>query len=137
MECDRLTEPAPGLLEEGWLEAVGRSLAGISVPAAADGVVQFAVSGAPGGKFAAFHVIVSEGAIRLAAGRFSDPDALLKWKFPDFACVWASEQSLEAAYMTGQLTVEGDRVLLIDGWRPLRTSPEIQAALTALSSGSQ
>jgi len=112
---------------------VSGALARIDVPEASDGVAQFTVSGAPGGRPAAFVVTVKAGRLTLAAGRTRDADATLGWKFADFAAVWAGELSPEAAYMTGRVKVEGDRVLLIDGWRPLRFSPEIAAALSELS----
>ncbi len=112
------------------------ALAGIDVPAAADGVAQFTVSGAPGGRPAAFVVTVKAGRLTLAAGRIRDADTTLGWKFADFAAVWEGELSPEAAYMTGRVKVEGDRVLLIDGWRPLRFSPDLATALSALSAAS-
>ena len=124
-----MTLTGPELLADGWAEAVSGALEGILLPAAADGTAQFTVSGAPGGRPAAFVVTVRAGRVSLSAGRVRGADAALAWTFADFASAWSGEMSPEAAYMTGRMKVDGDRVLLIDGWRALRTSPEVRAAL--------
>lgn len=124
------------LLSEDWLEAVNGALDGISLPDTVDGVAQFRVTGAPTGRPVTFLVTVKDGEVTVAKGWVRDADTLLIWKYSDFVAVWSGELSLEAAYMTGRVKVERDRVLLIDGWRPLRMSPEVHAALSDLASTS-
>ncbi len=82
-------------------------------------------------------IAVKSGAVKVQSVAKNDPDAkgadvTITAKFEDFAALWNGELSLEAAYMTGQLKVDGNRVLLIDGWRPLRNSPEVQKAFSSL-----
>ena len=126
-----------GLLGAGWLDALNGAMAGVRVPEAADGVAQFTVSGAPGGRPMAFHVTVANGEVSVAAGRRRDAEALLSWKYADFLAVWSGELSVEAAYMTGRVKVEGDRILLIDGWRPLRSSSQVKRVLASLGDASR
>ena len=120
-------------LSEGWLEALAAALDGVEAPGAADGVAQFTVSGSPSGR-ASFHVALAAGRATLSAGRHPHPDMVLDWSYADFAAAWRGELSLEAAYMSGRMKLEGDQVLLFDGWRPLRNSPELRAALALLVS---
>ena len=117
-----------------WLESLGEALKGLEIPEAADGAVQVKVSGHVGGGPLLFRIAVKAGRVSVTAGRFRNREAVLTWKSDDFASAWRGELSLEEAYMTGQMKIEGDRVLLIDGWRPLRTSPELQAALKTVRS---
>ena len=127
-----MTAAAPELLGDGWLEALTDALGGVEASAAVCGTAQFTVSGAPGGRTAAFHVTVASGRIRVTPGRLRGSDAVIAWKFADFAALWLGELSVEEAYMTGRMKIDGDRVLLIDGWQPLRMSEEIRAALKSL-----
>ena len=125
---------APELLSDGWLEALAEALTGIEVPEVADGVVQVTVRGASGGRSVVFHIIVGECDVCVVPGRYRDPDAVLVWAFADFEAVWRGDLSVEEAYMDGMLKIDGDRVLLIDGWRSVRTSSEVVSALKTLCS---
>ncbi len=122
---------APEPLGEGWLEAVGAELATVDALGSTDGVAQIIVSGSPSGT-APFYVVVAAGRLSAAAGRHPEPDMLLSWSYPDFVQAWEGGLSLEAAYMSGRMKLEGDQVLLFDGWRPLLRSSELRAALTPL-----
>ena len=122
---------AAELLGEGWLQAVAARLQTVVVPDAADGVAQVAVSGSPSGA-ASFHAVVAEGRVSVAAGPHSSADVVLSWPYSDFEQAWQGGLSLESAYMSGRVKVEGDQVLLFDGWRPLLRSEELQAALASL-----
>ena len=122
---------APEPLNEGWLEAVAAALEAVDASGAADGVAQITVSGAPGGG-AAFHAVVEAGRVRLSAGRHPQPDLAAGWTYPDFVQAWRGELSVEAAYMSGRMKLEGDQVLLFDGWRPLLRSNALRKALAAL-----
>ena len=121
------TEP----LGEGWLEAVASRVEAVEAPAAADGVAQVTVSGSPSGR-ASFHAVVTAGRVRIGTGSHPQADLALSWSYADFVQAWRGELSLEAAYMSGRVKVEGDQVLLFDGWRPLLRSEEFRAALAAL-----
>lgn len=118
-------------LSAGWLDAVAESLETVDVPGAADGVAQILVKGAPVGA-GSFHAVVSDGRVSLIEGRHSQPDMVLSWSYGDFVEVWRGARSLESAYMSGRVKLEGDQVLLFDGWRPLLRSPEIRKAVTSL-----
>ena len=114
------------------MEALAETLESVEVPAA-DGVVRFKVIDAPVGRTARFGVAVRSGRVSVAAGRALDPaDAMLSWRFADLAAVWSGELSVEEAYMSGRVTVDGDRVLLIDGWRSLKSSLGLRAALRSV-----
>lgn len=118
-------------LSAGWLDAVAESLETVDVPGAADGVAQFLVKGAPAGA-GSFHAVVSDGRVSLIEGRHRQPDMVMSWSYGDFVEVWRGTRSLESAYMSGRVKLEGDQVLLFDGWRPLLRSPEIRKAVTSL-----
>ena len=118
-------------LVEGWLEAVAAELEAVDTAGSADGVAQVVVSGSPSGT-APFHVVVADGRLSVAPGRHPEPDIVLSWSYPDFVHVWQGGLSLEAAYMSGRMKLEGDQVLLFDGWRPLLRSSQLRAALVPL-----
>ena len=121
----------PEPLDEGWLEAVAAGLEVVDTASSADGVAQVVVSGSPSGT-APFHVVVADGRVSVAAGRHPEPDMVLSWSYPDFVRAWEGGLSVEAAYMSGRMKLEGDQVLLFDGWRPLLRSSQLGAALAAL-----
>ena len=121
----------PEPLGEGWLEAVAARLETVEATGAADGVAQIIVSGSPSGA-ASFHAVVAEGRVSVMAGRHPRPDMLLSWSYADFLQAWQGGLSLEAAYMSGRMKLEGDQVLLFDGWRPLLRSPEFRSVLAPL-----
>ena len=102
----------PELLAEGWVDAVGEALQAIDATDAADGVVQLSVSGGPAGTVNVFHAVVAAGRVSLAAGRHSQPDAVLSWSHEDFSDAWRGDLSLESAYMSGRMKLEGDQVLV-------------------------
>ena len=105
-------------LEEGWLDAAAACVAGLEASGIDDGVAVFTVSGAPAGT-AAFHVAAAGGRLSLAAGTHPSPDVTLAWSYVDFVELCGGRLTLESAYMSGRVKVEGDRILLFDGWRPL------------------
>ena len=122
---------APEPLGEGWLEAVAAELEAVDAAGSADGVAQIIVSGSPSGT-APFHVVVADGRVGVAAGRHPEADMVLSWSYADFVQAWEGELSVEAAYMSGRMKLEGDQVLLFDGWRPLLRSSQLRAALVPL-----
>ena len=122
---------APGPLEEGWLEAVAEAVKAVDASGAADGVAQITVSGAPGGT-AAFCAVVEADRVSVSTGRHRNPDLVAGWTYPDFVQAWQGELSVEAAYMSGRMKLEGNQVLLFDGWRPLLRSTALREALAAL-----
>ncbi|MCY4425110.1 MAG: SCP2 sterol-binding domain-containing protein [Acidimicrobiaceae bacterium] len=122
---------APEPLDEGWLEAVAAVVEAVDASGAADGVAQITVSGAPGGA-AAFCVVVEAGRVSVAAGRHPQPDLVAGWTYPEFVQAWQGELSVDAAYMSGRMKLEGDQVLLFDGWRPLLRSTALREAVASL-----
>ncbi len=125
----------PELLGDGWVEALAESLGDLAVPGAASGTVQVTVNAIPGRPPTAFVAVVADGRLSVRPGREKDADAQIDWRYEDFVLVWAGETSLEASYMAGQAKVDGNRVLLIDGWRPMMDAPELRAALRGLGAG--
>ena len=121
----------PEPLGEGWLEAVAAELEAVDAAGSSDGVAQVVVSGSPSGT-APFHVLVADGRLSVAPGRHPEPDMVLSWSYPDFVQAWQGGLSLEAAYMSGRMKLEGDQVLLFDGWRPLLRSSLLRTALAPL-----
>ena len=113
------------------MEAVAAGLESVEAPGSADGVAQVAVSGSPRGTVALV-VAVADGSVSVAEGRHPEPDMVLSWSYADFVNAWEGGLSLEAAYMSGRMKLEGDQVLLFDGWRPLLQSSRIRAALDPL-----
>lgn len=118
-------------LGEGWLEAVAARLGAVEAAGAADGVAQVVVGGSPSGA-ASFHAVVAGGRLSVVPGRHPRPDMVLTWSYPDFVQAWRGGLPLEAAYMSGRLKLEGDQVLLFDGWRPLLRSAGLRSALAPL-----
>ncbi len=118
-------------LEGGWLQAVDSALEAVDAGDAADGVAQITVSGAPGGAVA-FVAVVEAGRVRVSAGRHPQPDVVVGCTYADFMEVWRGDLSVEAAYMSGRMKLEGDQVLMFDGWRPLLRSAALGEALAAL-----
>ena len=113
------------------MEAVAAALESVETPGSADGVAQVVVSGSPRGT-APFVVAVADGRLSVAQGRHPDPDMVLSWSYADFVHAWEGGLTLEAAYMSGRMKLEGDQVLLFDGWRLLLRSSELRALLEAL-----
>lgn len=118
-------------LSEGWLDELGAALAAVDATGCADGVAQFVVSGSPSGSVP-FCLVVADGRLSLEAGRRPEPDMVMSWSYPDIVQLWQGELTLEAAYMSGRMKLEGDQVLLFDGWRPLMRSPQLRTALDSL-----
>ena len=118
-------------LGEGWLEAVAAELETVDAAGSADGVAQVIVSGSPSGTIP-FHVVVADGRLSMAQGRHPEPDIVLSWSYLDFVQAWQGGLSLEAAYMSGRMKLEGDQVLLFDGWRPLLRSPRLRSVLASM-----
>jgi len=53
---------------------------------------------------------------------------IISGNYQDFLLVWRGELSLEAAYMSGRMKLEGDQVLLFDRWRPMLRSQQLHEA---------
>ncbi|MCY4068164.1 MAG: SCP2 sterol-binding domain-containing protein [Acidimicrobiaceae bacterium] len=124
--------PAP--LAEGWLQQLAAELASVDLESegidASDGVVQVLVGNAPleSGALAGFYVEASDGCLSVHARRHRRPDMVLSGDYRDFLLVWQGELTLEAAYMSGRMKLEGDQVLLFDRWRPLLRSRQLREA---------
>ncbi len=129
-------------LAEGWLEAVSAEVASVNpagegdaaAGSVVDGVAQVLVSGAPSEAVssASFYFEVSEGRLSLHPRRHPQPDIVLSGAYQDFLLIWRGELSLEAAYMSGRMKLEGDQVLLFDRWRRILRSQQLREALVRL-----
>ena len=120
------------LLTDDWLSAVSSALADLPTAGIGRLVVQTVVNGSPVGAAAFWAAVEEGGPVVLASGRHSEPDVSLTWPYPDFEAHWFGELSLEAAYMRGQVKVEGDHALVFDALRPIRSAARRLPALAAL-----
>ena len=114
--------------DEEWTEAAAAAVAGRPPVAGLDAVVEYTVSGHPGGRVA-LTVTVSDGTVsEIALGRSPDPDVTVTLGYADAVAILSGELSSEAGYMNGAVKVEGDyRRWLLD-LRPVRL-----AAIEALA----
>lgn len=122
---------APEPPDEDWFEAAGRVLGEIHDPDLPDGGVQFTVSGSLAGTVS-FHIVVDSGDVSVSPGRHPQPEAVLGWNYAKLLTALEGDSPLEVAYMSGDLKLEGDQVLVFDGWRSLCRSPQLKQALAAL-----
>lgn len=120
------------LLTDDWLSAVSSALADLPTAGIGRLVVQTVVNGSPVGAAAFWTAVEDDGPVALASGRHPEPDVSLTWPYPDFEAHWFGELSLEAAYMRGQVKVEGDHALVFDALRPIRSAARRLPALAAL-----
>jgi len=124
----------PEPLSDGWLEAFAAELAEVDLAregvGAVDGVAQILISSAPTEmtNSAAFYFEVNNGCLSVQLRRHRQPDMIISGNYQDFLLVWRGELSLEAAYMSGRMKLEGDQVLLFDRWRPMLRSQQLREA---------
>ncbi|MCQ3806237.1 MAG: SCP2 sterol-binding domain-containing protein [Acidimicrobiaceae bacterium] len=116
------------VFDQEWTEAAAAAVAGLPPVAGLDAVVEYTVSGRPGGRVA-LTVTVSDGTVsEIALGRSPDPDVTVTLGYADAVAILSGELSSEAGYMNGAVKVEGDyRRWLLD-LRPVRL-----AAIEALA----
>ena len=94
--------------DEEWTEAAAAAVAGRPPVAGLDAVVEYTVSGHPGGRVA-LTVTVSDGTVsEIALGRSPDPDVTVTLGYADAVAILSGELSSEAGYMNGAVKVEGD-----------------------------
>ncbi len=124
----------PEPLSDGWLEAFAAELAEVDLARegvdAVDGVAQILISSAPSEMTdsAAFYFEVNNGRLSVQPRRHRQPDMIISGDYQDFLLVWRGELSLEAAYMSGRIKLEGDQVLLFDRWRAMLRSQQLREA---------
>ncbi len=124
----------PEPLSDGWLEAFAAEIAEVDLARegvdAVDGVAQILISSAPTEmtNSAAFYFEVNSGRLSVQPRRHRQPDMIISGNYRDFLLVWRGELSLEAAYMSGRMKLEGDQVLLFDRWRPILRSQQLREA---------
>ena len=131
-----MSEPCPF---ETWLRYVDEALSSNVVADAVDGEARIIVSDVPAlsytrdmpslsytrsvtifVKVAAGVVRVFTGQVQRSSATVTRSDVTVKCQFTDLVAVLEGSITVEEAYMSGVMKVAGDRVLLIDGWRPLR-----------------
>lgn len=120
-------EPMDGNRFETAVRALG-DMDALGLP---DGAAQFTITGSPSG-VVSFHVVVDAGTVSVAPGRHPQPDVVIGWAHAALESALQSGHPLEIAYMSGVLKLEGDQVLLFDGWRSLSRSPQLKDLLAAL-----
>lgn len=118
-------------INEDRFEAAVRALGDVDAVGAPDGAAQFTISGSPSGAVS-FHVVVDSARVSVSPGRHPQSDIVLGWAHAALESALRSDRPLEVAYMSGDLKLEGDQVLLFDGWRSLCRSPQLKQLLAAL-----
>ena len=118
-------------MDEDWFETAARALGDVDAPGVPEGAAQFTITGSPSGAVS-FHMVVDSGTVSVSPGRHPHPDIVLGWAHAALKSALQSDQPLEVAYMSGGLKLEGDQVLLFDGWRSLCRSPQLKQLLAAL-----
>lgn len=120
------------LLDDEWLAAAAEALTGVPGDGEATGVVQYVVTGAPGGK-ATVHLEVDRGAVgALVAGAHPDPDCVVQLAAADVGALLAGEVTMDVLYMRGTAKVDGDHVLWILGLAAARRHPAWAEACAAI-----
>lgn len=115
--------PPSEYLSEPWLSELGRTLTALDLPAETSGVIQMSVTGTPA-VASNCHAAFEGGRLAsLGTGRHGSPDVAVTWSYRDFEAVWSRARSFEAAYMRGEVRVEGDHALLFDTLSRLASSP--------------
>ena len=95
-------------LSDDWFAELAAAGAVLPEVGGADAIVQFVVSGSPGGKVQ-FSVEVASGRIvSLTPGKHADASVTITWKYADAAAIFRGELDPDAAFMSGATKVEGD-----------------------------
>jgi hypothetical protein len=106
--------------------AAGRGAVGSFLPERGRLVVQQVVRGAPGGEVA-YHLRLEGGRARILAGRAGDADVTLIQDVEVARAIARSERSAQAAFMAGQLSLEGDVKALVAHQAALAALDEVLA----------
>ena len=116
------------IFDEEWIAAASEALGGLSATPGLDAVIEYTISGRPGGRVA-LTVTVSDGVVsEIAVGRSADPDIAISLDYTDAVAILSGELASEAGYMSGALKVEGDYPRWLLDLRPVRL-----AAIDALA----
>ena len=116
------------IFDEEWIAAAGEALGGLPTVVGLDAVVEYTVSGRPGGRVS-LTVTVRDGTVsEIAAGKSKDTDIAVSLNYTDAVAILSGEMTSDAGYMSGAVKVEGDYPLWMLDLRPIRL-----AAIAALA----
>ncbi len=108
------------IFDEEWTAAAAAALAELPPIVGLDAVVEYTISGCPGGRVA-LTVTVREGTVaKLEVGRSADPDIAISVGYADAVAILSGELTSEAGYMSGAVKVEGDYPRWLLDLRPVR-----------------
>ncbi len=122
--------------DEEWIAAAAAALAELPSVSGIDAVVEYTISGSPGGRVA-LTVTLSDGVVsEIAVGRSADPDITVSLGYTDAVAILSGELTSEAGYMSGAVKVEGDYPRWLLDLRPARLAAiDALAPLMAQTSG--
>lgn len=100
-------------LSDEWLEEAGAALAASTVETGDEPVVlQYEVTGAPGGK-RSYSLSFADGAVELSTGARKDASTSFSLDYDVAAAIARGELSAQAAFMQGRLKLGGDVMVLV------------------------
>jgi hypothetical protein len=115
------------LFDDAWLAAAADALRDLPAVEGADVVIDYVVSGAPGGKVTVGATLEHGRLTRLETGASPEADVTVSLSAPTAMALLTGELTPDAGYMNGSLKVEGDHPRWLLDLRVSRA-----AALTAL-----
>lgn len=108
------------IFDDEWTAAAAAALAELPPIVGLDAVVEYTVSGCPGGRVS-LTATVSDGAVaEIELGRCADPDIAVSLGYADAVAILSGESTSEAGYMSGAVKVEGDYPRWLLDLRPVR-----------------
>ncbi len=123
------------IFDEEWIAAASEALSGLPVLPRLEAVVEYTISGCPGGRVV-LTVAVRDGTVsEIAVGRSTDPDIAISLGYDDAVAILSGELTSDAGYMSGAVKVEGDYPRWLLDLRPVRLAAvEALAPLMAQTS---
>lgn len=95
------------LFDDEWIDTTAATLAALPAADGGDLVVDYVVSGAPGGKVTLGVTVDGGRVVRLERGGSPDPDVVLSMSHDTAVAILAGTLSPDAGYMNGAVKVEG------------------------------
>ena len=116
------------IFDEEWTAAAAAALAELPPIAGLGAVVEYTISGGPGGRVC-LTAEVSDGIVsKFELGASADPDVAVSVGHADAVAILTAELTSDAGYMSGAVKVEGDYPRWLLDLRPVR-----KAAVEALA----
>lgn len=117
-------------LSDEWMQQAAAALESAEVPADAEMVVQYEVSGGGNGKVR-YVLDVSGGTATIVPGKRADAPVTFTLDYDTAVAVVTGELSAQVAFMQGRMKLAGDVRVLIDGAAALASVHDTLADLRA------